>query len=379
MTPDILFLIRCCKSESTTVDIEKIREQISNYESAKLSDLFTLARVHGILPLVYHTVQTHLVDLIPEENLAALKRNYMSTVVRNMSMTAELIRLLGLLNSSGIQALAIKGPALAQFAYEDITLREYSDLDILIKRKDARKATSQLIKDNYIPEIVLPEDITDAFIGSVNVIGLSKDIRVEVHWELLSNNYAIYWQEDILWSSTDTTFINGLSVPIPAYRTHLLYLCAHGAKHLFERLEWICDIDRLIRMRSDLDWQSLFSDAQTQGTERILMLGLYISHSLLDSPLPEQILNRIVNDSTVAELGENVIDTSFTSSNRPRKSYSTFRLLWRMREKLADRIRFAYRAMFSPKIDDFHYIKLPRSLLFLYPIIRPIRLLLKYF
>jgi hypothetical protein len=379
MTPNIQFLINCGKSEPTAANIQQICAHASQLDSSQLSGLVILAHAHGILPLVYHALQSHAVGLISEKYLAEIKRNNMSIVAKNMHMAAELTRLLRLLNKNGIQALAFKGPALSQFAYEDITLREYCDLDILIKRQDARKAIALLIEDNYIPEIILAEDTSDTFFSRVNVIGLGKSIRIEIHWELLSKNYAIDWQEDALWEVHDNTTIDGVVVPMPAYNTHLLYLCAHGAKHLFERLEWVCDIDRFIRVKPDLDWQSLFKDAQAQGIERILMLGLYLSHSLLALPLPEKIKTKALNDSTVPELGQRIIEINFSTADRQGRYYGTFGILWRMRENLSDRLSFAYRALFAPKLGDFHYVELPSYLLFLYPIIRPFRLLMKYF
>ena len=54
-----------------------------------------------------------------------------------------------------IQALAFKGPTLAQNAYGDITLRQFGDLDILIRKKDRSRMVSILLNEQYIPEINL--------------------------------------------------------------------------------------------------------------------------------------------------------------------------------------------------------------------------------
>jgi len=169
------------------------------------------------------------------------------------------------------------------------------------------------------------------------------------------------------------------SIPMLAYNTHLLYLCAHGSKHLFERLEWVCDIDRFIKANPALVWQSLFEDAQTKGIERMLVLGLYLCHKLLATPLPEKISTKIINDPAVAKLGSHIIKLHFSTHNKQDKFYETFWLLYQMRENLSDRLHFAYRALFAPQFDDFKYVELPRSILFMYPIIRPFRLFMKYF
>jgi len=146
-------------------------------------------------------------------------------------MTAELLRLMKLLEKNGIDALAFKGPALAQLAYGDITLRQFGDLDILVGKTQARRAISLLEADGYVPEIQLSGSRKEAFFASVNVIGLSKPshgIRIEVHWELLSKNYAVFWDMRELLSRPQHVTINGIKIPVPSQTDHLLYLCIHG-------------------------------------------------------------------------------------------------------------------------------------------------------
>lgn len=379
MTPNMQFLINCCKYKPATNDIEKIRTHIAQLNNnQQLSKITTLAHAHGIFPLVYHAIQEHAADLLSNDTLDDLKQENLTIVMQNMRMTAELIRIMRLLEENGIGALAFKGPALAQLAYGDITLRQYGDLDILIRKKDIAKTIALLTKDEYIPEIHLPEATQKMFFACVNVIGLEKTTRIEIHWELVSKNYAINWEESELWIASNTININGTLIPMLSYNTHLLYLCAHGSKHLFERLEWVSDIDRFIRENPALAWQSLFEDAQSKGIERMLLLGLFLCHKLLATPLPENISTRVVSDPAVAKLGNHIIKLHFSTSNTSGKSYGTFRLLYQMREKLADQLSFTYRGIFAPTLEDFKYIKLPRSLIFMYSIIRPFRLLMKY-
>ncbi|WP_428353529.1 hypothetical protein [Methyloprofundus sp.] len=61
MTPDLQFLINCCKTNPTAADIEQTRTQ---FNSLQLSEITTLAHAHGVFPLVYQTIQTHAADLL---------------------------------------------------------------------------------------------------------------------------------------------------------------------------------------------------------------------------------------------------------------------------------------------------------------------------
>ncbi len=418
LSPELRFLITCCQTNQTKEDINSIRSYLSlitNYQS-----LITAATQHGILPLVYKTIKDvsqldssslnaqrlTLLELYPKGTssafcltansdtpvakaqvgcnafLSELKPLYMSIVQRNMLMTSELIKIMHLLRENNIEALAFKGPTLSQMAYGDITLRQFGDLDILIKKRTRSQMMDLLLKEHYIPEIDLKEGTKETFFNSVNVIAFyneSTGIRIEVHWELLSRNYAIDWEEKKLWDTQEHTRINHKEIPVLVLEQQLLYLSAHGAKHLFERLEWICDIDRSIRVDPNINWQHLLNEAEKLGIKRMLYLGLELSRKFFGLDLPEMIKKNIAQDKEIPKLISKVIQVNFSKTSQEKKSYSTFGLLWNMRENLSDQIRFAWRGLFAPKFDDFKYIQLPKYLAFLYPVVRPYRLITKYF
>ena len=378
---NLKFLIACSQTEPSENNIKFIQQFLSSIDT---QELIPLAIQHGILPLVYKTLKylgtKHL--MVNTEILSELKAHYMRISQRNMLMSAELIRIVKLLKDNGIEALAFKGPTLSQMAYGDITLRQFGDLDILIRERDRFKMMDLLIQSQYTPEIDLKESTKKTFFDSVNVIGLyqtSIGVLVEIHWELLSKNYAIDWEEQNLWKKQESVAINKKIIPVLPVEQQLLYLCVHGSKHLFERLEWICDIDRSIRTHTDIDWVYLVNEADKLGIRRMLFFGLSLSQQFFSLPLPKQIEKAIAEDKDIPKLISKVIEINFSETSKKGKSYSSFGLLWSMRENLSDQLRFAWRGLFAPKFDDFLFIQLPKQLAFLYPVIRPFRLITKYF
>jgi hypothetical protein len=383
LSNEIKFLIACCQTNLTEEDTEYILSYL-NHQDLDTNTLIRLANQHGISPLVYKTLKSlkaeHLT--LNAEILTELKAHYMGISQKNMLMSAELLRIMKLLEKNGIESLAFKGPSLSQMAYGDITLRQFGDLDILIKKKDRSKMMDLLIQENYIPEIDLGQGTKETFFNCVNVIGLYKKttrILVEVHWELLSKNYAIDWKEESLWSKKEYIHINNKEISVLPTEQLLLYLCAHGSKHLFERLEWICDIDRAVKSSPCIDWEFLINEAEKLGVKRMLYLGLGLSQQFFSLELPEIIQKGIAQDKEIPKLISKVIEVNFKKTSQQGKSYSSFGLLWSMRENLSDQLRFAWRGLFAPKFDDFVFIQLPKHLAFLYPVVRPYRLLTKYF
>ncbi len=394
LSQEIKLLIACCQTVQSEDDIDFIRAFIKT-QNTSLHNVITLAYKHGILPLVYKvflalTVETPIKNTkkgskeqpFLDEILPQLKMYYTKIAQRNMLMSAELICIIKLLKENNIKALAFKGPTLAQMAYGDITLRQFGDLDILIRKEDQAKMIDILNQKHYIPEIVLKEGTKEIFFSAVNVIGLqhpSNGVFTEVHWELLSKNYAINWEEKIIWKHPTFIHINQVAIPVLPTEQLILYLCAHGSKHLFERLEWICDIDKTIKENPNIDWEYLLKEADNLGIRRMLFLGLTLSQQFFRLILPEMIQKEIAKDTEIPKLISKIIKINFSKSKQREKSYNTFRLLWSMRENLSDQLHFAWRGLFSPKFDDFVFVQLAKNLAFLYPLIRPYRLVTKYF
>jgi len=383
LSEELYFLLVCSQSTHDKEDRQFIYSYIQKTQF-NFETIIGLATSHGILPLVYKAVKESLKDtsVANIHILPTLKLHYMSIVQKNMSMSSELIKVLHTLKMEHILALAFKGPTLAQIAYGDITLRQYGDIDILIKIKDRRKTINIMTEAGYIPEIILNPNTENTFFTHVNVIAfyhpISK-IRIEIHWELLAKNYAISWKEADLWQTQTSIEINNHQIPTLSTEQFLLYLCAHSAKHLYERLEWICDIDRSVRSNPDINWEIVNSEALKLGLSRIVYLSLALCETLFALELPQIMKEKSQTDKVMQKLKNTIIKQNFRHTTAPEKSYSHFILLWKMREKLSDKLRFTFLGIFSPKFDDFLFIQLPTQLSFLYILFRPYRLIKKYF
>jgi hypothetical protein len=64
--------------------------------------LFVFARRHGVLQLVYSQLQQRAADLIPPNHLQRLQKYFQENSARNVLLTAELGRLIDLLESANI-------------------------------------------------------------------------------------------------------------------------------------------------------------------------------------------------------------------------------------------------------------------------------------
>jgi len=101
---------------------------------------------------LYRSLSRNAPELVSKANLERLRGDFRSNVQRNLLLTAELLRLLDLFAVHGIAAAPFKGPVLAASAYEDLSLRQFSDLDVLVNRRDILKAEGLLASQGYEPD-----------------------------------------------------------------------------------------------------------------------------------------------------------------------------------------------------------------------------------
>ena len=211
---------------------------------------------------------------------------------RNMLMSAELIRIMKFLKENGIEALAFKGPALSQVTYGDITLRQYADLDILVHRKDFSVMTKEMLNKGYEPSFPIETFTGDKVMFEMNndcpFYDRKRGLAVEIHWDFF-RKLALPTKKFFPWNNTQTISINGYPVKTLSHETHLLYHSLHGSKHVWERLEWIVDIDRLIRAVPDLNWSEVLEMSQAMGAQKMFLLGVALAEKYFRTPLPDNI------------------------------------------------------------------------------------------
>src|SRR5438128_11589161 len=91
------------------------------------------------------------------------------------------------------------------------------------------------------------------------------------------------------WESLRTLTLAGRRVHTLAPEPLLLFLCSHGAKHMFERLGWICDIARFLMVTPDLAWPAVVTQARRARALRQVSLGVRLAADLLGAPSPGEL------------------------------------------------------------------------------------------
>lgn len=353
-----------------TRPVPQIRE--IDFENIDWNYFYLLARRHAVVPLVYRQLK----DLVLPEHLQTFKRNYQENSARNVVLTAELCRIIKLFAESGIEAIPYKGPILSLIAYDDLALRRFVDLDIIVKKQDVQRARDLLLADSYAFSKPLSESQQELLLRTQHNLQFAKDKRqliVELHWEVAPQLFASTVQGDALWQNLVAFDLNGTVIKTFSADDLLFSLCVHGSRHLWERLGWICDVAELISRR-EVDWSALLDRATKSDSERMFLLGLYLAEKLLDTTLPPEVKRRCDADKRLETLAADVVEHLFNGPEHvPATSSEIFRYNLGVRKSLTARTRYLAH-MLRPTDGDLGSRSLPPGFSFAYYLIRPFRL-----
>jgi len=401
LSTDLKFLIACCQMEPSADDITFIYSYL-NAEDFHINALIDLAYQHAILPLVYKTLLALNADTpvskeqegckklndasnspLNPQILTELKAHYMHISQRNMLMSAELIRIMKLLEDNDIEALAFKGPTLAQLVYGDITLRQYIDLDILVDESDLRKTGLLLDNHAYIPSFpikILKNETCLSVINDLSFHNQTNSVFIELHWKLFREKIGKHLSFKKIAHNKQTEKINGKSLNTLSSEMLLVYLCLHGAKHAWERIEWISDIDRLVRSQTYLDWGKTIAISKEMDTLVTLYLGLALSHTLFRTPLPKNIIADLQTKHTKALISKTFkLLSGILSENESYAKYSAIHMYqMNLLDTKIKKLNHLFTTYFGISRNDCQEFPLPSSLKFLYIFIKPLRVIYKY-
>ncbi|MFN2533576.1 MAG: nucleotidyltransferase family protein, partial [Pyrinomonadaceae bacterium] len=342
--------------------------------------LLSLAGRHALVPLLYNQLQQHASELVPPGTMRELKHYYQENAARNILLASELVRLISLLEKNDVEAIPYKGPALAVHAYGDLSLRQFVDLDFMVKRDDVLKARNLLLAEGYKSTRALNIEQQALLLRTqhnMQFTNASGRLLLELHWEVASHLFASSVNAADLWRSLGVIHLADKVVKTLSSDDLLFSLCVHGSRHLWERLAWICDVGQIIDNHS-VDWPMLVARAELADAERMFFLGLYLADNLLGASLPSQIRARIRQDKVLRSLADRIIDRLFTgSAHIAANSRQIFHYNFFVRKSWRSRVRY-FLYMLRPTDRDLSTMALPSRFNFAYYLMRPLRLLQRH-
>lgn len=314
--------------------------------------LLTLAEDHGVTALTALRLQTIEDPVVPAEIRALLRDRQRAQTIHSLSMAAELFRLLDRFAANGVEMLTIKGPVLSVRCYGDPAMRQYADLDLVLRAKDIRRVTVQMTEMGYRPDVPLAVIDAGKTPGEYAFTKLDARMLVEFHTEGTFRYHPRTLPLEGLFKRQIRVRFDSHEVPALSTEDELVLISIHAAKHFWQRLMWIADVAALVS-RQGLDWKQSMAVAAEVGAERMLRLGLRLAQDVLGMQLPGEVAQDVNADKAEARLVRKIVERlpAGDSVSLPPVARAAFRL--RMREGLLPGISYLLRLSLSPTEEDW--------------------------
>jgi hypothetical protein len=332
---------------------------------------------HSTLPVAWRAVQT-LDGRVPADIAADMKRAFDANAVRNLRLAGELVSVIRALSERGVEAVPWKGAVLAERAYSDLRLRQFFDLDLLIRAVDLAEARRTLEERGFRVHLPVSEEQLETYVdhmGELEMVRESDGLWVELHTAIVPSYFSNGRTSESLWSRTVPARVARASVKALDPVDEMEALAIHGSKHRFERLAWVVDIAMMARLLDESDWQRLIAGAGEHGTLRILRLSLLLAEDVCGMSIPRSIATTVRIDKVARRLARDARRSLF-SVQSGRMDEMLFHA--RMRERTRDQLLYLFNVIYTPSANDWSGMRLPGPFAWLYTLSRPLRLWSKF-
>ncbi len=339
--PEFQLLFCCARAQMDERHAARIKSLIR--AGLVWDRLVDVARRHGMLPLLHWHLDRLCPEAVPGPERSVLAACFKANAGRAAFQTGELLRVLQILEQDNIPAIPYKGVALAQSLFGRFDLREAGDLDIIVRPDDLEHVTRLVLMEGYAPFCVSRHH-------RANTRGIPHRVfehklhgtLLELHWGIAGARYGFADDLDRIWDRLNRTTLAGATIRTFAPDDLLFILSVHGAKHVWERIKWVCDIAQLLHSNPDGDWDRAVQRAADLGQRRIVLLALGLANCLLGAELPESIESKVRAENALVPLRNRVFANlleSRTPSLKRSLRYLLFPLL--VRERLGQRTIYA--------------------------------------
>lgn len=370
----LLYCSRACISDNEAMKINALLLRPMNWKF-----ISETARSHKVSQLLYRNL-TDLSNnpLVPADVMQELTTTYHETIAKNMYIYAELRIILTAFRQMGLEAIVLKGAALAGVVYPDIGLRPMADIDLLVREKDLTAADRVMTGLEYsaIHSMGSLQWYRDNHFHLPPYRHIRKPVIVEIHWHFTAGSPAT----DVLgwWNRAVSKDLMGYRILVPSTEDMLVHLTVHLFNHGYRDgfvLRCLCDIFELLR-QYEIDWELLRKEARQHCMEKQVHSILLMTRKFY-APQSETIIPADLDhaDNHFLKVLENGLFMDDGSAQVNRHLMTSMML-----GNLAGKARYLLPRIFLSRQEmSRRYHASPFSLaIFLYYLVRPFQLLARY-
>jgi hypothetical protein len=337
-----------------------------------------LACAHGLLPWLARGLSDAGLAGGPYATVAAAAS---ASAARALGQVRRLVELRTLLERAGVPVLPFKGPVLSLQLYGDVALRQSVDLDLVVPLDRYQDARAALVAHGLSPRgghSERQERTLFRWLGHAP-FGRGADF-VELHWRFADRRFPFALRVEDALARSCPLLVAGVTLPAMADDDVVAVLAMHGTRHLYERLEWLAGVTRLLVAHRGLA-ERLVAHAESLRARRMLLVSVHVAHEVLGLVLDDDWARALESDPAAAAIGA-AMAADLEANVRRARPFASGRALQRRYAELVDgrldRARLWMHAALDPTARDHEAVALPDALVPLHRVIRPARLAATY-
>jgi hypothetical protein len=340
--PEMNLVLSCARTQITPEISDRIRAAVQ--KDIDWIALIRLAMRHDVMPLLYRSLRQVCPDSVPESVFGPLRARYEAQAAQARRYAEELVRILSLFEEQGIPAVPYKGPTLAQRLYGDLSLREFGDLDIMIREHDVPRAQDLIRCHGYAFAYLKNASKLAEYVRTNRELQFcgSEGTMLELHWRFALQSAGVKHDPERFLQRFEMISLAGAQVPSLPLDVYFLILSLHGTKHKWRQLKLICDIAEILG-QPDLDWQYVLREADDLGLRRMLAVGALLAEDPLEVVVPAELAQGLKIDRTARALAAEVRRSFFEEPDKDWHEQADFPFQFKIRERLQDRARVFFR------------------------------------
>lgn len=247
---------------------------------------------HDLIPFAYVSLKSCL-SLLPDFLVIFLKNNYYANILRFQLLEQEFLRIHQAFQQKGIVIFPIKGMGLFDY-YKDLSLRQMSDIDILLEERYFNVAAEIFDQMGYAKYLM----------GSSEEYWKRKQCAITFHKQKDKFDYLIdlHWALDFkrhngrglpnLWGRTKEVDYGKTQISLLSDEDNFFSLALHNRR--FGKvlcLKNVCDI-ALILNKPDLkfDWDYVLKESRESQFGATVLYALYQTKILFGLDIPDFVL-----------------------------------------------------------------------------------------
>jgi len=291
----ILLVSKLITTENDIAKIDALLAQISNWDAFAVQ--VVKRGVSGFFMNKLALIKSK--NLIPNEIIFQIEQSYLHTINRSILLLGHYSNVVNALQSHDIEVIALKGIYLTEHLYAKIGLRQFSDIDLLIRPNEALKAVEILKSLGYSYRQSVP--VSDYIREKSDFVHLPpmslNGVSIELHVKLHRAGEKFKMNLDRVFASKTVANINGNEAYALDSHHQIIHVALHAHKHFEEgniNFTSFIDLANLLdTLPKDFYWKSFekLCDAYT-ATDIVFRYILMVNEFFQLENTPEIILKK---------------------------------------------------------------------------------------